>query len=689
MSVLMSLVPGVLLPVQGWQWATWRGVGPSPRPPTTPVDWPDIRRRYEQACQGRSPAWRWSRASLQVGMGREEAHFWLTVMNRHHHWRMEGAWMAGFTGELTAEERERLLPSASRRVSAEWMIPLACLYDSETLMRVSLTKGWWGVALAVGWRRYVWPYLGETERAVVTALVRAEMMGTSWPEPQERLPAVFLLAGMVGLGEMLAEVVARWPADMFGRYPQRRREWGQRPQEILLGLGSGERVVAERERLKLPLRSAEQVQGWLAHTGLDGFEVVRWSVATAEARLGMEMLATWQAAVTAEEALAAEMGVLSEKAGGGGERAAAWRAARGLERFVVGKKGGEADLLAGWLGKAYLVEMNEAEVAGQLHKQIRRWGAGGERWGVRAGLDYLGKMETALAGLALYQLAYCWGEGVYRGWAREVLRASGWWRGEVMGSFGGWVLAAEAELRRLGAKEGTKLWEVVRRQGRMVAEVIGDWGLAWDWRWPVAVVNELVAESALWREWMAGTVWVGYDAEGELVDYLLMMAGDGGRVWHGADGPHFKKIVEFGWWQAWLGDELPWSALLWEAGVVPLVAQGDRLVYRGDLEVMKGWRVWPARVLAEGYRRDWEQVYVYGALSYRRYWPRAGVTAVVRLRELVGEGVWEVGDCVLAAGALSLGAEGERMVGGEARVVSEVWRDWAGWRVSVFSEEWM
>ena len=140
-----------------------------------------------------------------------------------------------------------------------------------------------GAHLSVeAFRRAVVPSLGPAERDRWRAGVR-KRLPPEWPgAPEWGPPAVgFLQAAALGLQPEVDELVASWPDAHFAQ------SWLAEagfPQEIVLGQSSAALVDRHMRRLKLPLRTPDQVRAWLANTELASLDSVAETILSTKGR---------------------------------------------------------------------------------------------------------------------------------------------------------------------------------------------------------------------------------------------------------------------------------------------------------------------------------------------------------------------------------------------------------------------
>lgn len=230
-------------------------------------------------------ATRWEDLDWPENMTREEAHFWLeaTTFRRDKDVKMKdvAARLAKkkFDGKLGLDQVAKAMLGDERTQSQYSVLAARCLLSSEELYELLVSdknKGHNGHAnlerMLAGAHRFVFPYLSVEERTswrnkVKQAFVRQHVPTTFYdPYPPEHY-----LAAALGLHDEMLELVISWEDT---RYREGWHDHYHRPQDLVLGLGSAELVVEHWRRLRLPMRSAGHVRGFVACTRARGLDVV-------------------------------------------------------------------------------------------------------------------------------------------------------------------------------------------------------------------------------------------------------------------------------------------------------------------------------------------------------------------------------------------------------------------------------
>lgn len=269
--------------------------------------------------------WKWETARIAPRLTRDEAAFWLEAM-LDSQWDRHPKEMAKI---LLGQIRIKVPPlkalllklADSSRVSGEAMKAVFSLHPARAIVAALLEAHQDALAkrsryhvsaevnlpeLAVGFGRHVAPYLSDAELAEVREIVRPHVVPQNWPQAQGQSlydvpPPAFFLAGPVGLHAELRTVVESLPDDAYTG-GDGWQDYYQRPQDVVLGLGSAELVEQQFRRLKLHLKRPDLIRAWLAHTGLSALDVPRDTILGAGSRELAEWLFEGFAVVHAPEA---------------------------------------------------------------------------------------------------------------------------------------------------------------------------------------------------------------------------------------------------------------------------------------------------------------------------------------------------------------------------------------------------
>lgn len=236
---------------------------------------------------------RWSDLKLPVAMTSAEAHFWLAAMTaarkRDDAPKDLATKLSGKKFAETPDSAEILtmLQRVERWLPQEVALALVHLVSFDEFLELFLAGDAPGKAnyqaseiassLMNGFTNFVLPYL--TDAQVKTARQRLLRNWDATKSPidfHQSLPKEYYLAAALGLHEQVWEVTSSWADD---RYVE--ADWADhyhRPQDLVFGLGTSELVAAEWRRLKLRMRSGEQVRAFLACTEYSALDCVRDSI---------------------------------------------------------------------------------------------------------------------------------------------------------------------------------------------------------------------------------------------------------------------------------------------------------------------------------------------------------------------------------------------------------------------------
>jgi predicted DNA-binding WGR domain protein len=261
-----------------WALATWRPrAAPGPRPTPAPFD--------RQACAlklGRliptQLGWRadWSEVHLPEVMTAEEAHYWFLAMTLVFQ-KADPTNLAPkleamkIDGRVTPDDVRAIYRSEGAYFLREEMVlalkhllsmdELADLVFDDTIHGQGLGHN---TSFLDGYLRFVVPDLSDADAEKLRARVRPLITPANWPADLRKVPAPFLLAAALGMGQELRPVVESWRDDQYRKDSS--DDYYHRPQMVILGLGDPALVEQHIRRLKLRLVTPLHVAGWLAHT---------------------------------------------------------------------------------------------------------------------------------------------------------------------------------------------------------------------------------------------------------------------------------------------------------------------------------------------------------------------------------------------------------------------------------------
>ena len=289
-EIVLDVTSEIDLLPRDWQRATFRKRKPSPLPEETPFDYDDCKRRITKLKRVRY-RYPFHKLELNPGMSAEEAHYWWHALSGHG--QLDLRQMASvppqkITGKLGLKQaRQDILNSYGEPVA---VLPLYRLLGHDDFVKLVFSglkrkqHSWQGSdatsALAEGFVRYVLPFHTNDQVAEIGKLVRARWSSLTMPTTfYESYPVDVYLAAAIGLSNEVFEIVSGWEDSRYGG--ARGDDWNdhyQRPQDLVLGLGSADLVVSHWQRLKLRMRNADQVRAFLACTELSALDVAAESI---------------------------------------------------------------------------------------------------------------------------------------------------------------------------------------------------------------------------------------------------------------------------------------------------------------------------------------------------------------------------------------------------------------------------
>lgn len=260
---------------------------------------------------------RWSELGLAMNLSPEEAGFWFAAMNLSQ---------AKFIG---ADELRPLLTAPHPAESTDVAAVVETMRSFEHCTPPELAPVLYGMlgpdkfiellagmesqlpaghqqayqrsarsrAIRSGFQTYCLANLSDGELTAMQQAVRQQFDPTLTSGPIDALPILHYFAAMLGMHEEVAAITSRWPDDAYARSS----DGYHRPQEIVLGLGSPEEVAAAWRRLKLKMRSRDDVAAFLACAEYLALDCVADSVIDAYAKDPAEELLKMLARVQAPE----------------------------------------------------------------------------------------------------------------------------------------------------------------------------------------------------------------------------------------------------------------------------------------------------------------------------------------------------------------------------------------------------
>jgi predicted DNA-binding WGR domain protein len=268
---------------QDWFRATFRPRKPLERAKPAPFDKEECLQRLAK-LKHTSYGWGTSFSQLKLPnvISKEEAHFWLVAtqpqLDKIDNPKEVAKKLSAekFDGDLSIEDADKLIGKHYYNIEEKTIIALANLFplsDYVRLMRLSIRprQSTWQTShlfhqIFGGFLKYVLPYLKDEQIAEIRESIRA-----SWDPSQQPLsgydsfPPEYYIAAALGMHDEVYQVTSSWADD---RFPESKQlDSYQSPQDIVFGLGSSEAVESEWRRLKLKVRSPEDLRGLLACTG--------------------------------------------------------------------------------------------------------------------------------------------------------------------------------------------------------------------------------------------------------------------------------------------------------------------------------------------------------------------------------------------------------------------------------------
>ena len=222
----------------------------------------------------------WNDLKLPPALSKEEAHFWLLAISC---WPGRGVTPNQYaetmskksvTGTVTVEDAGEIVYGTARNFSTVGSLCLSNLLNAEEYMELLLAKP--SVArqpyqhfaqhrvLLEGYNKYVLPYLPEAQVAEIRAKLRKSWDPGQEPATYSGFPSEYYIAAAIGLPDLVYEVTSRWADTRY--ITDEATDYCQRPQDLVLGLASAEIIASEWRRLKLRMRSGDDVRAFLACT---------------------------------------------------------------------------------------------------------------------------------------------------------------------------------------------------------------------------------------------------------------------------------------------------------------------------------------------------------------------------------------------------------------------------------------
>ncbi|MCA9060588.1 MAG: WGR domain-containing protein [Planctomycetaceae bacterium] len=224
---------------------------------------------------------RWSDLHLPPALSKEEAHFWLvaTTTRRGRETSMkafaEKIGKQEFDGSINFETAAKVTRGADRGICVETALALSCLLTTdeylELIQRMQISdksshQNWGQLAhLLEGFRIYLVPYFSDQQLEEIRRKLRSswdpDLNSTSY---RDTFSPDYYVAAAIGMHDEVYQITSSWANDRYGE-----EGWCdhfQMPQELIFGLGSPTIIESEWRRLKLRMRSPEDVRSFLACT---------------------------------------------------------------------------------------------------------------------------------------------------------------------------------------------------------------------------------------------------------------------------------------------------------------------------------------------------------------------------------------------------------------------------------------
>ncbi len=257
--------PGARFSAYDRRWISWEPRVPAQRAPGAPFERAAALRRWSESLSG---SWLKRRSMVpRTAMSRAEGVFWFFAVTSPPA-AADDLRLLDLDGELTIRDVAGVIGHQSSHLGGDVMVPLASVFDAESLLGLVLGEaGDLGPgrrgdrpvqdALAAGFCNDVAPYLApETFAACRARVERAfERLGDG-----DAPPYLYHLAAALHLPQRVVAFVDG-PAAVAHRHELH---------HFVYGLGSPERTLAAMARYELRLYDAQDIREWLAITGHAG-----------------------------------------------------------------------------------------------------------------------------------------------------------------------------------------------------------------------------------------------------------------------------------------------------------------------------------------------------------------------------------------------------------------------------------
>lgn len=308
-------------------WCSWRFQLPLNRPEPNPFNLHESLQRFSSQVLGDSVnqagafAVLWHNVDIPPSMTRQEAHFWLVAMTGSISQRPYQTYNAtpeeldefiqsiagqSFSGEITLPETLMYLLNSSEKgmlLPRNIAIPLSTLFPIGELVLGLLhcEQSFMGLQRRCSILINLNDVINHNLRYRLTATEIQQIRVTLRPHIEELLNFTVWNS----LGNEYLPLVERWTEDTFAGDRDDCELRGLAigifsPQEVIFNLEEPDLVEAHLRRLKLRLRTSEQIRVWLAHTEFSALDYVYDSIKAAPKKQAKGLIATF-GRVTAPE----------------------------------------------------------------------------------------------------------------------------------------------------------------------------------------------------------------------------------------------------------------------------------------------------------------------------------------------------------------------------------------------------
>ncbi len=261
---------------------------------------------------------RWVDLNLPDSLSREEAHFWLIAMTEKRDRDSPMPALAAsmgkkksIDGNVSVDDVIDRIKKVGHRMPDEISLTLANLFSPEDHVEEILKRdavpnqSFWQqsaiiMSLVEGFTKHCVPYLSQSQRESICKRIRQDWDPTKQPISYNSFPAQYYLAAALGMHDAVYEITSHWNNDRYTKETWRNNS--ENPQELVFGLGSPELIASEWRRLKLPVRSPDQVRSFLACTEYSALDCIADTIVEVTDKALCETLLKTFALVIAPEA---------------------------------------------------------------------------------------------------------------------------------------------------------------------------------------------------------------------------------------------------------------------------------------------------------------------------------------------------------------------------------------------------